>query len=79
MYRDEAVNYLKELLKQCESLSPESVFFENPKETDSAGFRVHIKGAIHESERQMVREVAKKYCLQVLEDEDGFVIYKPTK
>ena len=59
MDRNEAVTYLKELLSQCD-MSPASVSFENPKESDSVGYRVHNKGAIQESDKQAVRDVAKK-------------------
>jgi len=75
MDRNEAVTYLKELLSQCSELSPESVSFENAKNSDSVGYQVHIKGIIHESER--VRDVAKKHSLAVKEDTDGVVVYKP--
>lgn len=79
MERNEAVTYLKELLRQCEELAPELVFFETPKNSASAGYRVHIKGTIHENDRQTVREVAKKHGLEVQEDAGGVVIYKPIK
>ena len=76
MDRTEAVTYLKELLTLC-YMSPESVSFEKPTDSsDSIGYRVHIKGRIHESEIQRVRDVAKKYGLAVREDLDGVVVYK---
>jgi hypothetical protein len=77
MDRNEAVTYLKELLSQCSELSPESVSFENPKNSDSIGYQVIIKGAIQKSDRETVRDVAKKHSLAVKEDTDGVVIYKP--
>lgn len=77
MDRNEAVAYLKELLSLCNELSPDTVSFENPKNSDSVGYRVNIKGKIQEPERQMVRDVAKKYSLAVKEDPDGVVVYKP--
>ena len=77
MDRNEAVTCLKELLSLCDELSPSSVFFENPKDSDSVGYRVHIKGTIHESDRQKVRDVAKKHNLAVQEDAGGVVIFKP--
>ena len=75
MDRNEAVAYLKELLSQCD-MSPASVSFETPKDSDSVGYRVHIKGAIQESDKQAVRDVAKKHSLTVQEDTDGVVVYK---
>jgi hypothetical protein len=46
--------YIKkqELLNVCNDMSPEAASFERPKNTDSIGYRVHIKGAIHERVRQ---------------------------
>jgi hypothetical protein len=76
MDRTEAVIYLKELLSQCD-MSPASVSFENPKDSDSVGYRVHIKGTIQESEKQAVRDVAKRHSLNVQEDTDGVIVYEP--
>jgi hypothetical protein len=76
MDRTEAVTYLKELLSLCNDLSPDSVSFENPNNTKSVGYRVHIKGKIYEPEIQKVRDIAKKH-LSVQEDKDGIVVYKP--
>jgi hypothetical protein len=75
MDRTEAVTYLKELLSQSD-MSPASVSFENPKDSDSVGYRVHIKGAIQESDKQAVREIAKRHSLTVQEDTDGVIVYK---
>ncbi len=77
MERNEAITYLKELLSLCEELSPTSVSFENLKDSDSVGYRVRITGAIHESDRQMVRDVAKKHNLALQEDAGGVLVYKP--
>ena len=77
MDRNEAVTYLKELLSQCDELSPSSVSIENYKNSESVGYRVHIKGTIHESDRQRVRDIAKKRSLAVQEDAGGVVVYKP--
>ena len=63
MDRNEAVNYLKELLKNCNNLSPESVAFDQP--ADCQGYTVRIKGAILETDKQAVRDTAKKHCLLV--------------
>jgi hypothetical protein len=76
MDRNDAVAYLKELLSICD-MSPSSVFFENPQDSDSEGYRVHIKGTIHESDRQKVRDIAKKRNLAVQEDDGGVVVFKP--
>ena len=77
MDRTEAVTYLKELLNVCKGMSPEVVSFERCKNSDSITYRVHIKGAIHESDKQMVRDIAKKYSLAVKEKNDEVVVYKP--
>lgn len=76
MNRNEAITYLKELLSQCNDMSPASVSFENPKNSDSVGYRIHIKGKIYASDMQKVREIAKKYSLAVKEEVDGVVVYR---
>ncbi len=75
MDRNEAVTYLKELLNTCD-MSPDAVSFENPKDSDSIGYRVHIKGQIHETDKQAVRNIAKKHSLTVKEQSDEVIVYK---
>jgi hypothetical protein len=75
--RSEAIVFLKELLSLCNNLSPESVSFGTPIDSNSIGYRIHIKGTICESDKQSVRDVAQKHSLSVQEDPDGVVIYKP--
>jgi hypothetical protein len=77
MYRTEAVTYLKELLNICNGMSPEAVSFERFKNSDSISYRVQIKGTIHESDKQMVRDIAKKHSLAVKEEQGEVVVYKP--
>ncbi len=77
MDRNEAVTYLKELFNQCNDMSPNSVSFEQQKNGDYIGYRVHIKGAIHESDKQIVRDLAKKHSLAVKANDEGVVVYKP--
>lgn len=77
MNRSEAIIYLKELLSQCNDLSPECFSFETPTDSNSIGYRVQIKGKIGASDKQSVKEVAKKHDLSVQEDPDGVIIYKP--
>ena len=77
MDRNEAVAYLKEILTLCSDLSPDSISFENPNNTHSVGYRVHIKGKIYEHDLQKVKDIAKKHLLAVQEDSDGIVVYRP--
>lgn len=77
MERNEAVTYLKELLIVCNDMSPESVSFEKPKNSNTGGYTVHIKGAIQESDKQAVKDVAKRQRLAVKEDQTEVVVYKP--
>jgi hypothetical protein len=74
--RNEELTYLKELLSQC-NMSPESNSFKNPKNSISIGYCVHIKGTIHESDKQTARDVAKNHSLAVKEESDGVIVYKP--
>ena len=75
MDRSEAVNYLKELLRNCTNMSPEAVSFEQP--TGYQGYAVRIKGALYETDKETVRNIAKKYCLAVKEEKDQILIFKP--
>ncbi len=77
MQRNEAVTYLKELLAVCNEMSPQVVSFENPKNSATVGYIVHIKGEIHDSDKQAVRDVARRQRLAVKEDISEVVVYKP--
>ncbi len=77
MNRNEAVSYLKDLLSQCNDLSPNAVSFEQATDMQSTGYIIHIKGTMQESEKQEVRNVAQKYSLQVKDNTNGVIVYKP--
>lgn len=77
MNRNEAVSYLKDLLSQCNGMSPNAVSFEQKGGMNSEGYVIHIRGRIEASERQVVRNVAQKYSFQVKDNSDGVVVYKP--
>jgi len=77
MDRNEAVTYLKELFSECNDMLPSSVSFEQPKNGGFIGYSVHIKGSIHESDKQVARNIAKKYSLVLKDNEDGVIVYKP--
>jgi hypothetical protein len=77
MQRNEAVTYLKELLNACSNMSPQAVSFESNTNSQSTDYRVHIKGPIYDSDKQMVKEIAKKHSLTVKEDSDEVIIYRP--
>ena len=78
MQRNEAVTYMKELLNVCNDMSPEAVSFDKPKNNNKAGYMVRIRGEIHESGKQAVKDVAKRHRLAVREDESEVIVYKPT-
>ena len=75
MDRSEAVNYLKELLRNCTNMSPEAVSFEQP--AGYHGYTVRIKGTLYDTDKETVRNIAKKYCLAVKEEKDQVLIFKP--
>jgi len=77
MDRNEAVNYLKDLLKNCNEMSPEALFFENPPTGEYNGYCVRIKGAILEVDKNIVKELAKKHNLTVTEEKDQILIFRP--
>jgi len=56
-------------------MSPEAVSFEQP--AGCQGFTVRIKGALYETEKENVRNIAKKYCLAVREEKDQVLVFKP--
>lgn len=77
MERTEAVSYLKEILSLCAGMSPNSVSFEQSKRADnSASYRVHIKGTMHNSDKETVKTIAQKHSLAVQEEKDEVIIYK---
>jgi hypothetical protein len=78
MNRNEAVIYLKELLNQCNDMSPNAVSFEQLRTNDSINYSVHIRGSIAESDRQIVRDIAKKQGFAVKDNSDGVIIFNPT-
>ncbi len=75
MNREKAVDYLKELLGKCDKMSPDSVSFER-NNGDAVGYRVHITGAIHECDRQVIQEIAQKRNLTVKNNGEGIVVYE---
>jgi hypothetical protein len=77
MQRNEAITYLKELLNACSNMSPQAVSFESNTNSQSIDYRVHIKGFIYDSDKLMVKEIAKKHSLSVKEELDEVIIYKP--
>jgi len=77
MDRNEAVNYLKDLLKNCNDLSPEALSFENPQTGEYNGYCVRIKGAILEADIIKVKELAKKHNLIVKEEKGQVLIFSP--
>ncbi len=78
MNRNEAVTYLKELLNQCNDMSPNAVSFDQLRTNGSIDYSVHIRGSIAESDRQIVRDIAKKQGFAVKDNSDGVIIFNPT-
>jgi hypothetical protein len=74
--RNQALNYLKDLLKNCNNMSPEAIAFENTT-VGCNGYYVRIKGAIPEVDKNTVREVAKKHNLIVKEEKSEVLIFAP--
>jgi hypothetical protein len=77
MDRNEAVNYLKDLLKNCNEMSPEALSFENPQTGEYNGYCVRIKGTILEIDKNTVKDLAKKHNLIVTEEKDQVLIFTP--
>jgi hypothetical protein len=77
MDRNQAVNYLKDLLKICNDMSPEALSFENLQTSDYDGYCVRIKGKILTADKQIVREIAEKHRLNVKEEKGEVLVYTP--
>ena len=74
MERKDAVTFLKEI-SDAQNISPDAVSFEKSK--DSTGISVRIKGQILDLDKQRLKEIAKKHSLEVKEDKDEVLVYKP--
>jgi organic hydroperoxide reductase OsmC/OhrA len=74
MERKDAVTFLKEI-SDAQNISPDAVSFEKSK--DSTGISVRIKGQIHNLDKQRLKQIAKKHSLEVKEDKDEVLVYKP--
>lgn len=73
--RNQAVNYLKDLLKNCNNMSPEMLSFENSQNVEGNDYCVRIKGVISEVDKNTVKEVAKKHNLIVKEEKGEVLIF----
>jgi hypothetical protein len=77
MDRNEAVKYLKDLLKICYDMSPEALSFENSQTGEYDGYCVRIKGTILDVDKNKVKELAKKHNLIVKEEKGQILIFSP--
>ncbi len=77
MNRNEAVSYLKDLLNECDGLSPNAVSFEQVN-AQTACYTLRIRGSMHASDIEIVRSIAKKHSLQVRNDKDSVLVFRPT-
>jgi hypothetical protein len=71
LQRDEAVSYLKEVLRHREVVSPDGITLENAQDNH---YKVRIKGTIEQQE--IIREIAKKHNFSVKQEGNQMVIYK---
>ncbi len=74
MDRSEAINFLKELLRNYTNMPPEAVSFEQL--TGYEGFTVRIKDTLQERDKEIIRNIAEKCCLAVKEENDQVLIFK---
>jgi hypothetical protein len=73
--RNEAINFLKELLRNSTNISPEAISFEQLP--GYRGLTVRIKGDFCETYKETVRNTAKKNCLAIREEKNQILIFKP--
>ena len=77
MNKDEASACLKVILALTKHMSPTSVSHEKSSEDEvSEGYKLHIKGAIHESDREIIKQVAKWHGLEIKDENSELTIYK---
>jgi hypothetical protein len=72
MQRNDALNYLKELLCTDVNASPNSISIEQQGSSEGVIIRIKIK----RQDRQNIRELAKKRHLTVEEADDAILIYE---
>ena len=73
LQRSGVISYLRELLEEDFSISPESILIEQTK--DSKVVKLIIK--IKDGQREAIRAVAKKNGLTVKEESENITIFEP--
>jgi hypothetical protein len=59
-------------------MSPTSVSYEASSEDEvSEGYELHIKGAVHENDKEIIKQVAKWHGLAIKDEKSELTIYKP--
>ena len=71
MERNGAMAYLKELLVEDLSISPESILIEEQDDSKNVRIRIKVK------ERGRIKDLAKKHDLKVSEEGECIVISEP--
>jgi hypothetical protein len=74
--RQQAVNYLKDLLNVCKDISPDCVSLENRPPAPPT-IQIRIRGNIPEPHKQKLKDVAKENSLEVQETDNGIIVYTP--
>jgi hypothetical protein len=72
--RTEVVSYLRELLYQCNEMALNAVSVEEQKIGNALNYRLHIHGSIQETDKQVAKDIAKKFRLQLIDNGEDIVI-----
>ena len=75
MNRTEAVSYLRELLNRCNEMALNTVSVEEQKTGNTINYKLHIHGSIQEQNKQVARDIAKKFQLQVADSGEDVVVF----
>jgi hypothetical protein len=75
MNRTEAVSYLRELLNRCNEIALNTVSVEEQKTGNKINYKLHIRGSIKEQNKQVARDIAKKFQLQVADSGEDVVVF----
>jgi hypothetical protein len=78
MNRTEAVSYLRELLNRCNEVALNTVSVEEQKIGNAINYKLHIHGSIREGDKQVARDIAQKFRLQVTDSGEEVVVFTAT-
>jgi hypothetical protein len=78
MNKQEAAALLKEVLTECNLGANSFVLMEpNPLDALSSGYKLRVVTFLDKDCKQKLKEISKKYDLNVIEEHNQIIVYKP--